>query len=88
MEKLEDVLKNFEGRLGAVERQLRQLVGSAQVKISQTPQIDKPGKTISQPSSSYVTHTPPITSFPKNVVREETSDFDSSSMLGVICGSI
>lgn len=84
MAKLEDVLNNFEGRLSTVERQLQQLVSSAPIQTSQTPQSDKPDKTIEQTSSSYDTHAPPITNLPKSAVRAEKSALDSSSMLGVI----
>lgn len=84
MVKLEEVLKNFEGRLSAIEEQLRQLVGSAPTQVSQAPQADKLDKRIDRPSSSYVTQTPPIASLPKNGVRAGGPTFDSSSALGVI----
>lgn len=84
MAKLEDVLKDFEGRLGAIERQLRQLLASAPIQTSQTPQTDKSDETIGQTSSSYATPAPPIANLPKSVARAESPTLDSSSMLGVI----
>lgn len=84
MVKLEDVLKNFDTRLAALERQLRQLTDSVQTQNPQTSPVEKVDRPPNPMPSSFSTHTP-LTSLPKtSVVKADSPSFDSSSMLGII----